>query len=162
MSELTRFKSAQGRGDTGFVAAMDELRRGRKRSHWIWYVFPQLVGLGSSPMSRHFGIQGRREAESYLRDDVLRRRLTDAVDVVAAHLRRADRLHLHELMGSRVDALKLVSSLTLFEAVAVDLCRRESSAEIAHVAEQASAILAAATSEGYDRCEFTLQHLDAP
>lgn len=162
VDDLTRFKSAQVDGDAGFMVAIDELRGGRKRSHWIWYVFPQLAGLGSSSMSRHFGIQGRREAEAYLQDDELRRRLIDAVDVVAAHLRRANRPHLHELMGSRIDALKLVSSLTLFEAVAGDLSGREPSAEIAHVAEQAGAILAAAASQGYDRCEFTLRHLDAP
>lgn len=161
MDDLSRFREAQQQRGAGFDVAMAELSSGRKRTHWIWYVFPQIAGLGSSDLSRHFGIRGRREAEAYLRDDLLRRRLRDAVGVVASHLRQGTPPRLEELMGSRVDALKLVSSLTLFEAVADGLAGREPSGDITLVADQAREILAAAALQGYERCDFTLQHLES-
>lgn len=161
MDQLLRFRDAQDHPQAGFRVAMDELRAGRKRSHWIWYVFPQIVGMGSSDLSRHFGVRGRQEAEAYLRDDLLRGRLLEAVGVVAGHMGRADRPRLEALMGSRVDALKLVSSLTLFEVVAGDLSRREHDPAMARLAAQAHEILAVADTQGYARCDFTLQQLDS-
>jgi uncharacterized protein (DUF1810 family) len=163
MNELSRFRDAQDQRAAGFKVAMDELRAGRKRSHWIWYVFPQIAGLGSSDLSRHFGIRGRHEAEAYLRDEVLRGRLLEALDVVAGQLRRPDQPPLDEVMGSHVDALKLVSSLTLFQAVAADLVHRDDAGdEIAKVAERARAILETVATQGYERCDFTLQQLERP
>jgi uncharacterized protein (DUF1810 family) len=70
-SRLQRFKDAQDRPPSGFDAALAEMRAGAKRSHWIWYVFPQLAGLGSSAASLTYGLDGRAEAEEYLRDPVL-------------------------------------------------------------------------------------------
>lgn len=125
--------------------ALAELRAGRKRSHWIWYVFPQLRGLGSSPAAVHFGLDGVVEAEAFLAHPVLRERLERAVEAV--HAWRGERLDL--VMGSHIDALKLVSSMTLFEHVAAGTS----------LAQQATEILAAAETQGFPRCAFTLQRL---
>src|ERR1044071_7849790 len=110
MSGLRRFRQAQDAPHDGFETALAELRAGRKRSHWIWYVFPQLAGLGQSPMAVHYGLTGADEAAAYLRDDVLGGRLASAAAVVREHLERAEPPRLDTLMGSRIDALKLVSS----------------------------------------------------
>jgi uncharacterized protein (DUF1810 family) len=160
--DLTRFVDAQSGGE--YESALAEIHAGRKRSHWIWYVFPQIAGLGSSAMTNYFGVQGRGEAEAYLHDDTLRSRLRQAIDVVAGHVGGDSPVSLDELMGSEVDARKLVSSLTLFEAVAGDFARREAHGDVAHVADQARAILEFAAREGYERCRFTLEQLarDAP
>ena len=69
---LDRFHDAQADAYSGYQAALAEIRSGRKRSHWIWYVFPQLAGLGRSGAAQHFAIQGIEEACEYLRDPVLR------------------------------------------------------------------------------------------
>lgn len=125
--------------------ALAELRAGRKRSHWIWYVFPQLRGLGSSPAAVHYGLDGVAEAEAFLAHPVLRGRLERAVEAV--HAWRGERLDL--VMGSHVDALKLVSSMTLFEHVAAGT----------PLARKATEILAAAEAQGFPRCAFTLRRL---
>jgi len=156
MDELSRFTMAQDDEMAGISEALAELRGGRKRSHWIWYVFPQLAGLGSSEMARRFGVRGRAEAEAYLRHDVLRQRLGDAIAIVAHHMCGATPPRLEDLMGSWVDAVKLVSSLTLFEIVATDLQSRQPHADIARLAEQAGQILAVAEAQGYPRCAHTL------
>ena len=122
-------------------------------------MFPQLSGLGSSGTSRRFGIQGREEAEAYLRDDVLRDRLARAVGVVAGHLGRPQPPRLEYLMGSHLDAVKLVSSLTLFEIVADGLNEREPREAYARLTEQAREVLAVAESQGYERCAFTQRAL---
>ena len=107
-SDLERFVDAQDSGGS-YQQALAELRAGRKRSHWIWYVFPQIKGLGMSPTSQHFGIDGLREAQAYLAHPVLGPRLLectrtlldlDASDAVA-------------IFGS-LDAMKVRSSMTLF------------------------------------------------
>ncbi len=122
----------------------------------FWYVFPQLAGLGSSEMARHFGVGGRAEADAYLRDDVLGQRLVDAIEIVADHMCGPTPPRLEDLMGSRVDALKLVSSLTLFEAAATDVQARECPDGIARIAALAGQILAVAETQGYPRCAHTL------
>ncbi|MBF4613443.1 DUF1810 domain-containing protein [Curtobacterium sp. VKM Ac-1376] len=110
--DLERFVQAQrGVHDT----ALDELRRGRKTSHWMWFVFPQLAGLGRSATAERYGIIGADEARAYLAHPVLGPRLRTAAEVAAAApARSAD-----ELLGS-TDALKLRSSMTLFDRVATD------------------------------------------
>ena len=75
MPHLERFKLAQDERHSGFDAALSELRAGRKTGHWIWYVFPQLAGLGSSPMAVQYGVEGTAEAVAYLNDPLLRDRL---------------------------------------------------------------------------------------
>jgi uncharacterized protein (DUF1810 family) len=106
--DLQRFVTAQDRGGA-FDAALDELRRGRKVSHWMWFVFPQIAGLGSSQTARHFAISGLDEARAYLDHPLLGARLIEAAAVTAAiEGRTAD-----EVFGA-TDALKLRSSMTLF------------------------------------------------
>ncbi|SHJ01695.1 DUF1810 domain-containing protein [Wenxinia saemankumensis] len=103
-----------------FVAAQDrvwpqvtaELRAGRKTGHWIWFVFPQLAALGRSGTARHFGLADLAEATSYLADPVLRARLEEAAALLLAH-EGADPA---SILGG-VDAMKVRSSMTLFEAV---------------------------------------------
>ncbi len=108
---LSRFVEAQ-RGE--YDRALAELRAGRKRSHWIWYMFPQLRGLGRSGMAQRFGLSGIEEARAYLAHPVLGERLRESV---AAVLAWAPSLTAQALMGD-LDAVKLRSSLTLFEAAA--------------------------------------------
>lgn len=104
--DLQRFVSAQ---DPVWPAVADELRRGRKRSHWMWFVFPQLAGLGSSAMSQRFAIGGIDEARAYLANPVLGERYRECLDHLLAHEGRSA----HAIFGSP-DDLKLHSSLTLF------------------------------------------------
>jgi len=109
MVRLDRFLDAQ---DGTIAAALDELRRGRKATHWMWFVFPQLAGLGRSATARHFGLAGLEEARAYLAHPVLGPRLAAAAGAVLAH---AGRLSAEAILGP-VDALKLRSSATLFAA----------------------------------------------
>ena len=104
--DLDRFVRAQA----GTIAgALAELRAGRKSGHWIWYVFPQLTGLGRSPLAREYGISGIEEARAYLAHPVLRARLVECAGALLIHSdRTAD-----QVLGE-VDAMKVRSSMTLF------------------------------------------------
>jgi uncharacterized protein (DUF1810 family) len=153
---LERFVSAQDGDAAGFSAALAELRAGRKRGHWIWYVFPQLAGLGRSAAAQEYGIDGVGEARAYLQHPLLRARLVESSALVAQQL--ASGVQLERLMGSSVDALKLVSSLTLFGHVARELARANTP-ECQELAELAARVLAAARESGYPECPFTLSVL---
>ncbi len=107
---LERFVRAQ-EGD--YVCALRELQQGRKQTHWIWYVLPQLRGLGQSALSYEYGIVGRAEAREYFEHPVLGPRLKECVAEVLNH--RA--LPIEEILGD-IDALKFRSCLTLFTEVA--------------------------------------------
>ena len=107
--DLERFVTAQARDWAGALA---ELRRGRKTGHWIWYVFPQIAGLGMSSTSQHYAIRDLAEARAYLAHPVLSARLTEAAEAVRADAGRASA----EAMLGGIDAVKLRSSATLFEA----------------------------------------------
>ncbi len=109
-NELQRFVEAQ---EPRIADAMAELRAGRKRTHWMWFVFPQLRGLGHSQMAWHFGIASRDEAVAYVAHPLLGPRLRDCVELVLAVRGRTA----HEIFGSP-DDLKLCSCLTLFGEVA--------------------------------------------
>lgn len=109
---LTRFVSAQA---GAFEIALTELRAKRKRTHWMWFVFPQLRDLGQSETSRHFGISSLSEAQAYLAHPILGPRLTEATQAVLA----ITDLSLREIFGPP-DDLKFRSSMTLF-AEASDL-----------------------------------------
>ena len=106
--DLQRFVEAQDAGGT-YDAAVGELRGGRKRTHWMWFVFPQVAGLGRSPTAQRYAIAGLDEAKAYLAHPVLGRRLVDVARIVAA-LPSSDAV---EVFGP-IDALKLQSSMTLF------------------------------------------------
>ena len=104
---LGRFKKAQERD---YATALSELRSGRKRSHWIWYVFPQLADLGQSPTAKFYGISGMDEARAYLADALLGSRLLECAQALLA-------LESHDptaVLGYP-DDLKVRSSMTLFE-----------------------------------------------
>ena len=111
--ELSRFIAAQDRCYDTVVA---ELRSGRKRSHWIWFVFPQLAGLGHSPTARRFGISGPAEARAYLEHPVLGARLRECARILV-DAGRGQRRSAEEIFGFP-DHLKVRSSMTLFERVA--------------------------------------------
>ena len=105
---LARFVDAQA---AIYPRALAEIRQGRKESHWMWFVFPQIAGLGTSPMAQRYAIRGRAEAEVYLAHPLLGTRYRECVDA------------LQDLVGTDavsvfgpVDAMKLRSSLTLFIA----------------------------------------------
>jgi uncharacterized protein (DUF1810 family) len=162
VSRLERFKTAQNGPHAGFEAALHEVKSGRKRRHWIWYIFPQLSGLGRSRLSQIYAIDGEQEATAFLRDDELRERLLRIARAVAERLQARSPERLDELMGSDVDAAKVVSSLTLFGHVARKLTAVEADADYAAVADAADAILAFAAAEGRPRCALTLQRLRDP
>jgi uncharacterized protein (DUF1810 family) len=109
---LERFQTAQDQGGT-YDRAIAELRSGRKRSHWMWFVFPQLAGLGNSATSRRYAISSMAEAEAYLRHPVLGPRLRECARILT-ELGGTDA---QEILG-RLDALKLRSSMTLFARAA--------------------------------------------
>ena len=155
--DLDRFTKAQDHGGA-FGVALEELRAGRKRSHWIWFVFPQLRGLGHSPMAERYGLDGAAEAVAYLRNPVLRSRLREATLAVHGHLANHG-ASLPHLMASQLDALKLVSSMTLFEQAARTAQATDLSPEVSELATVAGEILAIAEEQGYPRCRLTLDAL---
>ncbi|HEU4994168.1 MAG TPA: DUF1810 domain-containing protein [Gemmatimonadaceae bacterium] len=104
--DLDRFVSAQ---QQNYARALAEIRAGRKQSHWMWYVFPQLRGLGSSPMSQRYGIANLAEARAYLEHPTLGPRLREICDALVA----IDGASAHDILGSP-DDLKLRSCVTLF------------------------------------------------
>ena len=109
---LARFHAAQDRGDIWRVA-LEELRSGQKRSHWMWFVFPQLRGLGMSAMAERYGMADLAEARAYAADPVLGPRLVDCCRRLLAVQGRSAR----QILGTP-DDLKLRSSMTLFERAA--------------------------------------------
>lgn len=111
--DLQRFVKAQNAPYGGYADALAEIRRGRKMSHWIWYVFPQMKGLGHSYNSEYYGISGRGEAEAYLADAVLGARLRE----IAGELLAVEGRSAREILGG-IDALKVMSSMTLFDTMA--------------------------------------------
>jgi uncharacterized protein (DUF1810 family) len=158
MADLDRFRVAQGDPGTGFATALRELRAGHKTSHWVWYVFPQLAGLGRSSTARHFGLADASEAAAYLRDPVLGARLAEAVTAVRSHMKAPRPIPIEALMGSHVDALKLISCLTLFRHVAHMLVANEPRPDWTALATEAQAILDAASAQGLPPCRFTEEH----
>jgi uncharacterized protein (DUF1810 family) len=106
--DLQRFVAAQDAGGT-YEQAAAELRGGRKTSHWMWFVFPQIAGLGYSPMSRTYAITSLEEARAYLAHPVLGPRLIDCATILVSLPGRTA-----EQIFGEVDALKLCSSMTLF------------------------------------------------
>ena len=107
---LQRFIAAQ---NPVFDAVREELRRGRKRSHWMWFVFPQLKGLGYSSMAQTYAISSKAEAEAYLAHPILGPRLTECAQLALAVEDRSA----EEIFGD-IDEMKFRSSMTLFAQVA--------------------------------------------
>jgi len=110
--KLGRFIQAQ-QGD--YAQALAEIRAGRKRTHWMWYVFPQFAGLGYSPTSVHYAIKSRDEAEAYLAHPILGPRLIECAEAAL----QVEGRSAQEIFGSP-DDMKLRSSATLFASVSPD------------------------------------------
>lgn len=113
---LQRFVEAQAET---YAAALAELEAGRKTGHWIWWVFPQLRGLGKSKYSVFYGLIDSAEARAYLKDPVLGPRYRECVGIVHKHLCEG-RIAPLVLMGSEIDVTKLQTSLGLFASIAVE------------------------------------------
>jgi uncharacterized protein (DUF1810 family) len=109
---LERFVEAQDSRGT-YETALAELRDGRKVSHWMWFVFPQIAGLGRSPTAQRYAIASLDEARAYLEHPVLGPRLVEAARALTPHAGRSA----EEILGG-IDAMKLRSSMTLFAAAA--------------------------------------------
>lgn len=108
--QLERFVEAQAHG---YLAALAEIRAGRKRTHWMWFVFPQIAGLGHSAMAQHYAISGIDEARAYLAHEILDDRLRETSSALLA-LPTPDA----EAVFGPIDAVKLRSSMTLFKHAA--------------------------------------------
>jgi uncharacterized protein (DUF1810 family) len=110
--DLDRFVAAQ---EHVYAGALDELRRGRKTGHWIWFIFPQVAGLGYSDMSRRYAIASLDEACAYLAHPLLGARLRECASVLLA----TTKLTAEDILGA-TDAMKVRSSMTLFHRAAPD------------------------------------------
>jgi uncharacterized protein (DUF1810 family) len=108
-STLKRFIDAQ---EGRYATALSEIKSGRKRSHWMWYVFPQIKGLGFSETSMFYGIKDIEEAEEFLRHPILGSRLIE----ISKELLKLESNNAHQILGSP-DDIKLHSSMTLFSSV---------------------------------------------
>lgn len=109
MNDLKRFLEAQ---ENDFATALAEIRRGRKQSHWMWYIFPQIAGLGFSSTSKFYAIKDRSEAENYLAHPILGERLVE----ISNALFEVEGKTANQILGSP-DDVKLKSSMTLFGAL---------------------------------------------
>lgn len=107
MDSLQRFVDAQ---DTTYRVAYQEMKMGRKKSHWIWFIFPQLRGLGKSAMSKLYGLTPE-EAQNYLQHPILSLRLEHILHVLLSNGNK----DIEDIMGSKIDAMKLQASMTLFD-----------------------------------------------
>lgn len=108
---LNRFVEAQQFAGI-YEFALEEITQGRKRSHWMWYIFPQVKGLGHSYNSQYYGLDGIEEARAYLDVDVLKARLRVITKALMAHKGK----RIEDIMGG-IDAAKLRSSMTIFDMV---------------------------------------------
>lgn len=109
MSDLNRFLKAQ---EDTYVRALEEIKAGKKRSHWMWFIFPQIKGLGQSQVSKYYAIQNFEEAILYLENPLLKSRLLEISQALLA----LDVANIADVLGS-IDTLKLKSSMTLFHMV---------------------------------------------
>ncbi len=117
---LQRFINAQDGGTStrrdlnAFEAAIEELRNGRKKGHWIWFIFPQ-IEIGQSEIARKYAIKSLAEAEGFLRNQILHDRLLSAAEIVISQLKNG--VYPEALLGGSTDCLKLSSSMTLFKGI---------------------------------------------
>ena len=112
MGKLDRFIKAQ---EDAYLIALNEIKNGKKQSHWMWYIFPQIKGLGMSEISRYYGIDDEDEAKKYLDNDILGFRLRE----ITLELLKLDIDNPVDIFGV-IDAMKLKSSMTLFDYVSDD------------------------------------------
>lgn len=113
-SEITRFLIAH---DKNYLRAYQELCAGKKETHWIWYIFPQLKHLGRSVTAKYYGLSNLEEAKLFYKNDTLREHLHSCLDALIDHVDHG--ANVQDIMGE-IDTLKLKSCLTLFEVVIQD------------------------------------------
>ena len=109
MSDLSRFIKAQ---DNMYSVALKEIKSGKKKSHWMWYIFPQIKGLGKTEISNYYAIKNLEEGISYLENPILKGRLLEISQAVLD----LNTKNIEEVFGS-IDSLKLKSSMTLFHQI---------------------------------------------
>lgn len=107
---LNRFLGAQ---ESYYADALREIKQGYKQSHWIWFIFPQMRGLGRSPMAENYGIKSIEEARAYLEDPILKKRL---IEISSALLKHKGKSTAYEILGT-IDAIKVRSCMTLFDHI---------------------------------------------
>ena len=112
MGKLDRFIKAQ---ENTYLIALNEVKKGKKQSHWMWYIFPQIKGLGMSEISRYYGIDNEDEAKAYLDNELLGFRLRE----ITSELLKLDTNNPVDIFGT-IDSMKLKSSMTLFDYVSND------------------------------------------
>lgn len=149
---LARFHQAQSSSSEGYSTALAEMNAGHKRSHWIWYIFPQIDGLGHSSTAREYALPDLEAALEYLRDPILRARYEEIASTVRRQL--AGNVPLETLMGGSTDALKLTSSVTLFHAAATALGKSDPT--FSPLAQLCATLLQQIAVHGYPPCAFTL------
>ncbi|KTD07124.1 DUF1810 domain-containing protein [Legionella jamestowniensis] len=147
MANLQRFHDAQ---KSDYQKAHDEIASGRKQSHWIWYIFPQLKSLGLSDTAQRYGIADFKEACDYLNDPILFERYLTMVKLINDQLEK--KIHPATLMNGVTDAQKLVSSLTLYHSAAEYLGKNE-------LKDSCSKALNYLANEGYIACERTMNEI---
>lgn len=118
--DIQRFIKAQEQPYDGYQQALSEIQQGRKTSHWIWYIFPQIKGLGHSYMSNYYGISCLEEAQEYMADEVLSARLRKITNALLSHKDKTSK----EILGY-IDDMKVRSCMTLFDTVCPDDIFRE-------------------------------------
>jgi uncharacterized protein (DUF1810 family) len=104
---LSRFLDAQS---INYSSALSEIQKGRKTTHWMWYIFPQITGLGRSPISEYYAIKSLDEAKAYINNSILAYRLREASQALLVHSDKS----IKDILGS-IDSMKLKSSMTLFD-----------------------------------------------
>lgn len=114
LMSLDRFLTAQASTYAGYTQALSEMRSGGKKSHWIWYIFPQIAGLGRSSFAQLYAIADLNEAREYLMHPILSLRLREITNVILSFPEDADP---DIFMMAHIDSMKLRSSMTLFDAV---------------------------------------------
>ncbi len=111
--DINRFVKAQEESYSGYAQALNEIKAGRKTSHWIWYIFPQVKGLGCSGMAGFYGIADREEAEQYLNHDILGARIREITEALLEHKGKSAL----DILG-HFDAMKVKSCMTMFDCIA--------------------------------------------
>ena len=109
---IDRFIEAQDKYNT-YQTALEEVKAGRKRTHWIWYIFPQQKGLGHSHNANYYGLDGEGEARAYIEHEILGERLRECCKALLLHKGK----DIEYIMGSGVDVMKLNTSMNLFNRV---------------------------------------------
>lgn len=114
MEGIERFIEVQDSPYSGYTQALNEMENGGKCSHWIWYIFPQIAGLGRSGMAQRYALTDIEEAKAYLEHPILGKRLYEITNVVLSY---PEDEKPRFFMGSSIDAIKLKSSMTLFDII---------------------------------------------